>query len=34
MMPLRPDGYLTKPIDFKVADDVLARLLADRPPPG
>lgn len=30
MMPLHPDGYLYKPIDFDKADQVLAEILAQR----
>lgn len=30
MMPLRPDGYLCKPIDFARADDDLALILTTR----
>lgn len=37
MMPLHPDGYLHKPIDFELADQILAEILKDRqarPSPG
>lgn len=30
MLPLRPDGYLHKPLDFAVADQTLAALLHKR----
>lgn len=33
MMPLHPDGYLHKPIDFNVADSILAGILNQRQSP-
>lgn len=34
MLPLRPDGYLFKPINFQDADRKLAAILADRRTPA